>query len=73
MGIKESQIAQVALDRIVIRVVPAPDFAPESMQAVVEAARRYLGPTMQIEWELVERLPRTRAGKLRHVVREIPL
>jgi len=26
---------------------------------------------MQIEWELVERLPRTRAGKLRHVVREI--
>lgn len=73
VGIKESQIAQVALDRIVIRVVPAPDFAPESMQAVVEAARRYLGPTMQIEWELVERLPRTRAGKLRHVVREIPL
>lgn len=73
VGIKESQIAQVALDRIVIRVVPASDFAPESMQAVLEAARRYLGPTMQIEWELVERLPRTRAGKLRHVVREIPL
>lgn len=71
IGIKESQIVQVALDRIVIRVVPAPDFVPESMQAVVAAARRYLGPDMQIEWETVARLPRTRAGKLRHVVREI--
>lgn len=73
VGIKESQIAQVAPDRIVIRVVPAPDFVPESMQAVVEAARRYLGPTMHVEWEIVERLPRTRAGRLRHVVREIEL
>ncbi len=71
IGIKESQIAQVARDRIVIRVVPAADFVPASMTAVIEVARRYLGPTMQIEWELVERLPRTRAGKLRHVVREI--
>lgn len=71
IGIKESQIAQVARDRIVIRVVPAADFVPASMTAVIEAARRYLGPTMQIEWEIVERLPRTRAGKLRHVVREI--
>lgn len=71
VGIKESQIAQVAHDRIVIRVVPASDFVSASMEAVIEAARRYLGPTMQIDWELVERLPRTRAGKLRHVVREI--
>jgi len=71
VGIKESQIAQVAHDRIVIRVVPASDFVPASMEAVIEAARRYLGPTMHIDWELVERLPRTRAGKLRHVVREI--
>ncbi|WP_298815797.1 phenylacetate--CoA ligase family protein [Chloroflexus sp.] len=73
VGIKESQIAQVARDRIVIRVVPASDFVPASMQAVIEAARRYLGPAMQIEWETVERLPRTSAGKLRHVVREVDL
>ncbi|MGB9738152.1 phenylacetate--CoA ligase family protein [Chloroflexus sp.] len=72
IGIKESQIAQVARDRIIIRVVPAPDFVPASMQAVLAAAQRYLGPTMRVEWELVERLPRTRAGKLRHVVREVP-
>ncbi len=71
VGIKESQIAQVALNRIVIRVVPAPDFVPASMEAVIAAARRYLGTEMEVEWTLVERLPRTRAGKLRHVVREI--
>lgn len=70
-GIRESQIAQVARDQVVIRVVPDADFDPASMAAVVAAAHRYLGAGMQVRWERVERLPRTRAGKLRHVVREL--
>lgn len=70
VGIQESQIAQVAPDELVIRVVPAADFAPGSMEAVVAAAHRYVGAQMRVRWERVESLPRTRAGKLRHVVRE---
>jgi phenylacetate-CoA ligase len=71
VGIRESQIAQVAPDRVVIRVVPEPGFAPASMDEVVAAAHRYLGAGMQVSWLAVERLPRTRSGKLRHVVREL--
>jgi len=70
VGIRESQIVQQALDRIVIRVVPDADFEPASMDEVVATAHRYLGREMQVRWEQVETLPRTRAGKLRHVVRE---
>lgn len=71
IGIRESQIVQTAIDRIVIRVVPDVDFERGSMTAVVAAAHQYLGQQMQVAWEEVPALPRTRAGKLRHVVREI--
>lgn len=71
VGIRESQIAQVAVDKIVIRVVPDRNFEPVSMEAVIAAAHRYLGKNMGVSWEIVDRLPRTPSGKLRHVVREL--
>lgn len=71
VGIRESQIVQKAIDRVVIRVVPDSNFEPASMEAVVAAAHRYLGESMQVSWELVDQLPRMKSGKLRHVVREI--
>lgn len=71
VGVRESQVAQVAPDRVVIRVVPGADFDPASMEQVLAGARRYLGGEMSVSWQALERLPRTRAGKLRHVVREL--
>lgn len=71
IGIRESQIVQTAVDRVVIKVVPDRDFDPTSMDAVLAAAHRYLGHTMQVSWETVNKLERTPRGKLRHVVREI--
>lgn len=70
-GILESQIAQTARDRIVIRVVPTESFEAPSMKAVVKTARERLGTGMQVEWELVDAIPRTKRGKFKHVVREI--
>jgi phenylacetate-CoA ligase len=71
IGVKESQIVQVALDHVVVRVVPAPNFVPASMEDVLAAGRQYLGNSVRVTWEQVDALPRTKAGKLRHVVREI--
>lgn len=69
-GILESQIVQTSLDRVVIRVVPTPNFDPTSMEDVIAAARSVLGSDMIIEWELVESIPRTSRYKFKHVVRE---
>ena len=62
-GIRESQIVQTDADRIVIRVVPANDFSPASMSAVVTVARELLGDDMRVDWELVEAIPRTSRHK----------
>ena len=70
IGIAESQIAQVSPDEVVIRVVPDNGFDPQSMFLVLDAAHRYLGNSVRVSWEKVDRLPRMKSGKLRHVVRE---
>jgi len=69
-GILESQIVQTSRDRVVIRVVPTPNFDPTSMEEVIAVARSVLGSDMIIEWELVESIPRTSRHKFKHVVRE---
>jgi phenylacetate-CoA ligase len=71
VGVKESQVVQVALDHVIVRVVPGPAFDRRSMDAVVAAGRQYLGDAVRVTWEEVATLPRTKAGKLRHIVREI--
>jgi phenylacetate-CoA ligase len=69
-GIQESQIVQTHVDRVVIRVVPAPDFDPTSMHDVVRVAHDLLGEEMRVDWEVVDRIPRTSRHKFKHVVRE---
>lgn len=71
VGVRESQIVQTALDHVVVRVVPAHNFDSSSMEIVVATARQYLGNSVRVTWEKVDSLPRTKAGKLRHIVREI--
>ena len=69
-GIIESQIAHIAPEQIEIRVVPAPDFDPESMNEVLAVASKLLGDDMDIKWQLVDTIPRTSRHKFKHVVRE---
>jgi phenylacetate-CoA ligase len=67
----ESQIAQTHRDRIVIRVVPLPEFVPSDMRAMLDMAHYMLGDDMRVDWEAVASIPRRgNRGKLQHVVRE---
>jgi len=70
IGILESQIIQNEIDQIIIDVVPGPNFKPESMKKVLEKAHEFLGDEMNIEWRIVESIPRNpNSHKIKHVVR----
>ena len=69
-GVKESQLVQKSPDTLVIRLVPSKDYNDELQQRIIDNARSYMGPKMQISVELTDRLPRTAGGKVRYVVRE---
>ena len=69
--VREAQVYQPDLTRVVLRLVGAPDFTTRDEQALVSTARGWLGSALRIEIEHRESLPRTPAGKLRFVVSDV--
>lgn len=70
--VREAQIYQPDLTRVVLRLVGAKGFTNRDEQALVHTARTWLGTEVRIEIEHLESLPRTPAGKLRFVVSAVP-
>jgi len=70
VGVMESQIIQEKLGEIRLMIVPGKDFKASSMKEVVSNAQNFLGD-MEIKWELVPSLERTKNAKVRRVVRKM--
>ncbi|MBL4830555.1 MAG: phenylacetate--CoA ligase family protein [Aliivibrio sp.] len=69
-GLIESQIEQSALDTIIIRYVPEKDVDLLITEAAIETNLRVLlGIEQEFIFEIVARVPRTKAGKFRSVIR----
>lgn len=68
LPIREAQIVQESLHRVVLRVVPSPEYGPGDARHLASRLAERLGTSMEIQVEEVDRLPRGRAGKLRAVV-----
>ena len=66
--IREGQIVQEALDHIVVKVVPAGQFGPRDEQVLIERVRQRLGSQVTVTVQLVDSIPRTKAGKFQAVV-----
>lgn len=69
--VREGQIVQERLDRVVVRTVAAPGFSDRDAETMIARVRERLGPEVEVEVELVERIPRTAAGKFRAVVSKL--
>lgn len=70
-AIREAQIVQTALDRLVIRVVPDADFGDAHEHALIAQTQERVGPDLSITLERVAALPRTNRGKLQAIVSEL--
>jgi phenylacetate-CoA ligase len=66
--VREGQIVQEALDRIRVKVVPCGQFGPRDEQDVIERVRQRLGSQVTVTVQLVDSIPRTKAGKFQAVV-----
>lgn len=67
-NIREGQIVQEALDRILVRVAPTQDFGKSDQQDIESRVKQRLGPQVRVTVETVDQIPRTRAGKFKAVV-----
>jgi phenylacetate-CoA ligase len=67
LPIKEAQIIQKSLKKIVVRLVPADDFNPKAAKNLSERIRERMGD-VEITLETVTEIPRTERGKFRSVI-----
>ncbi len=72
-SIVESRLVQDAFDHVRIEVVPAAGYSDADEAALLDELRRRLGPSMRADVRRVPSLPRAPSGKLRMVVREVPI
>ena len=68
--IRQAQIVQLALDRILIRFVPAPGFGSDHRSAIERELQQRLGP-VKVDFEPVQAIPRSPNGKFRAVISEL--
>jgi phenylacetate-coenzyme A ligase PaaK-like adenylate-forming protein len=71
MAIREAQIVQRAPGRITVRIVRHPQYDGRDETVLREEFRKRVGDLAEVGFEYVERLPRSRNGKLRFVVSEL--
>lgn len=73
VNIEKSQIIQESLDRLVVRIVRRSTYGDRDSEILLAGLRQRLGPTIDIQLEFVEDIPRTPAGKYRWVISRVPL
>lgn len=69
--VREGQIVQEALDRIVARVVAAPGFGKDDESDIIRRIKQRLGDGVRVSVECVERIPRSASGKYKAVISHV--
>jgi phenylacetate-CoA ligase len=67
----ESQIVQDRLDHVRVDVVARDGFSAAEERRLITGLQQRLGPSMRIDVVRVQRIPRTRSGKLCSVVNRV--
>jgi phenylacetate-CoA ligase len=71
LPIREAQIVQPSLDRVIVRFVPAEGYTAAAGESIRDALRARMGP-IAVALEPMEEIPRGPNGKFRAVICELP-
>lgn len=70
-GIKQFKIIQETLDRLRVKIVPAPGWQEQNATAVISGLKQRLGQQTLIQIEYSETIPPDPSGKYRYVVSQV--
>ncbi|MCS3663486.1 phenylacetate-CoA ligase [Salinibacter ruber] len=71
-GVQEIQIVQKSLNKLVVRIKPDNDFDfSYTKEKLSTELKKRIGEEIEIEFDIVEEIPRSKSGKYRAVVSEI--
>ena len=69
-GIQQFKAYQRAIDHLHVLIEPGPGFSEGDLERIRDQWRTYLGNRMKVTFEIVDRIPPDRSGKLRYFVPE---
>ena len=72
VNVREAQIYQREIGQIIIRIVRSTAYSDQDETELLQSIRRRTGNDTEIEIEYVAALARSKTGKLRFVVSDIP-
>lgn len=72
INIKECQIYQPKVDTVIFRIVRGANYTQKDEDLLLCEARKRLGNSLDIQISYEEKIERTKTGKLRFVISEIP-
>lgn len=67
-GFKQLQVVQERLDSVKVRIVPSNRYEDADLDFLRAQLRRFLGESMEVDYEFVSEIPRERSGKYRYVI-----
>jgi phenylacetate-CoA ligase len=70
-AVKEFQVIQESLDRVVIRMVAEDSFSKEDESSIVLRVRKLLGEEVEVVVDKTAEIPRPRSGKFRYVTSHV--
>lgn len=70
-GIKECQIIQKEINRILLKIVKDESFSEKDTEILISSLVKRIGTTMKIQLEYIDEIPRGSNGKFRTVISEI--
>lgn len=70
-GIAQFKIVQETLNRIVVQLVAGPGFEPGLMELIRNGMQARLGPSAEIDCQLLASIPAEKSGKFRYVVSHV--
>jgi phenylacetate-CoA ligase len=72
LAVQEAQIHQSDTHRILVRIVPRPEFDAAAQRRLEREFRKRLGGQILIDFDEVQAIPRLANGKFRAVISELP-
>ncbi|MDP3938809.1 MAG: hypothetical protein Q8R92_11850 [Deltaproteobacteria bacterium] len=73
VNVEKSQIVQERPDRVTVKIVRRPAYTDADTHTLVAALAERLGPSVKIDVEFVDDIPRGPSGKYRWVISKVPL
>ena len=70
-SIKECQIVQKELGSLIVRIVKRDNYNKSTEENIREAIKEWISPTIRVNFEYVNEIPRTKSGKFKAVVSEL--